>query len=1113
MSLHLASSNRFERLLEVLRERIGTHDSASPFEPDCVIVPSMAVRRRIELTAADRHGVCANVEFRFLAEWLWEQIAKVVPGVDEASPFAPSPLAWRIHRILGEDGFAYAHPALARYVEQADELMRYDLAVRLADLYDRYITYRTDWLEAWAAHRRAEAGAPDAFVHEPWQAALWRRIIEELGAARQHPSVAFFKAITNGTIDARAAGLPRVAHVFCLPSIPPLYVDMLRELARWTSLHVYMLNPCEAYWMEIVAPRRLAELKARKRADYHETGNRLLAQWGAQTRGHLRVTLPRWEGAVHETAHYEPAGGDTLLASVQRSMLDLVEIEPGSQAPLRFDDGSIELHACHSLTRELEVLQDRLLALFAADASLEPSDILVVTPRLEDAAPLIDAVFGNVTDGRRIPFDITGRARSAQNGAARALLDVLALATSRFHASAVFELLQQPIVARRFGFDASALDAVRGWIGVSGIRWGLHGEHRASLDLPALARHSFADGFDRLFLGYAVAQTAQHAMGDALPAGNVEGGEAAHLGSFWRFVRLLENLREDCARPRAMTQWLHVVDRAVDALMLADDRDVDDLRELEATLREVGEDARRGGTHAMPIAIDVLRTALERALDNPARGGVPGGALTFASMTSLRNLPYRVICAIGLDDRAFPSLDRPLEFDLIAAAPRPGDRQRRDEDRNVFLDLLLSARERFYLSYTGRNIRDNATLPPSTVVSDLLDVLVPAIAADPRSEQALGTARARLIAQHPLQAFSAECFRPDGDPRLKSFNTEYCEALRNRLARATPVIVTAPTRDLDPHQEIAQDPTTAFFGTPLEVPREEWRTVSLERLRQFFRNPCRYLLKHRLGIDLPRAEDELQDDEPFVPDWTARDALAKRLLPLLLQGHSAQSLRHLAVVGVEYPAGTYGENLLDQELATLEIFAGHVRDQTSEPALDPISHAVELVVGSATWTLQGVIGDLRPAGLVRQRYDAVRAVDYLDGWIEHLFLNAIDVPVEKRTTWISRDGRYVLPPVPDARERLGELMSLYAEGLRIPLHFFPKSAWAYVTEGTLGAAQQKWLTLPSHLFPREDHDPSYRLCLRGVPDPLDAAFERSAHIVLDPLLRNILDPRIEKTPS
>src|SRR5436305_3648583 len=148
MSLHLASSNRFERLLDVLLERIGAHERASPFEPDRVIVPSMAIRRKIELTAADRHGVCADVEFRFLAEWLWEQIAKVVPGVDEASPFVPARLSWRIFRILADPSFVQPHAALARYLANGDELMRYDLANRVTSLFDQYITYRTDWLDA-----------------------------------------------------------------------------------------------------------------------------------------------------------------------------------------------------------------------------------------------------------------------------------------------------------------------------------------------------------------------------------------------------------------------------------------------------------------------------------------------------------------------------------------------------------------------------------------------------------------------------------------------------------------------------------------------------------------------------------------------------------------------------------------------------------------------------------------------------------------------------------------------------------------------------------------------------------------------------------------------------
>src|SRR5947209_5471348 len=188
MPLHLTSSNCFERLLDALLSGMASRGS-SPFDPDRIIVPSMGVRRRIELAAADHFGICANVQFRFLAQWLWEQMAKVVPGIDEASPFAPARLSWRIFRILGDDRFTGKHGPLRHYLTGADDLMRYELAQRVATLFDQYITYRPDWLDAWSDHRRiAHFTANGAFEHEPWQAALWRMLIEELGAARQHPS-------------------------------------------------------------------------------------------------------------------------------------------------------------------------------------------------------------------------------------------------------------------------------------------------------------------------------------------------------------------------------------------------------------------------------------------------------------------------------------------------------------------------------------------------------------------------------------------------------------------------------------------------------------------------------------------------------------------------------------------------------------------------------------------------------------------------------------------------------------------------------------------------------------------------------------------------------------
>jgi exodeoxyribonuclease V gamma subunit len=183
--------------------------------------------------------------------------------------------------------------------------------------------------------------------------------------------------------------------------------------------------------------------------------------------------------------------------------------------------------------------------------------------------------------------------------------------------------------------------------------------------------------------------------------------------------------------------------------------------------------------------------------------------------------------------------------------------------------------------------------------------------------------------------------------------------------------------------------TTRFFSAPLAAPGDEWRDVSLDQLLRFFRNPCRYLLRERLGIVLSRDEDELADDEPFLADFSARTALAERLLPHYRSGMSDDDLRVLALAGIEYPPGTLGASLIDLELATLKGFAMEVTTAEALPCLPPCHRTVSFELDGESWRLTAAFADLRPGGLVRHRYDDTRATDYLTGWLTHLFLCAL----------------------------------------------------------------------------------------------------------------------------
>ncbi len=1113
----LTLSNRFEFLLEKLLFRLA-QESCSPFTAQQVIIPSTAVRRALELACADRHGICANIEFSYLAQWLWTQIGQLIE-IQEQSPFAPTLLAWRVFEILGDAGFSGEQPRLARYLRHADPVMRLDLAQRSAQLIEHYITYRPQWLAAWSDGKRAGIAGLDAggAADEAWQAALWRRLTSELGTRRQHPAAAFFEKIATFGADApRQAGLPARASIFCLPTLPPLYLDILRQLSRWIDIHIYVLNPCQEYWFEIVDRKRLGYLAARDRDAQHEVGNALLAAWGKQTQAHLDLLFSDNGQIVEEDSLFLPAGRDDLLASLQNAILDLREIAPGS-LELAADDRSLEVHVCHSLTRELEVLHDQLLAQFATADPPTPDQILVVLPDLSAAAPLIDAVFATAPAERRIPYTITGLPQTRINPIARVLDTLLTLCASRFTASAVFDLLQQAPVAARFAFSANDLEVVRGWLRDAGVRWGLDADSRRRLDLPATDRHSFADGLHRLFLAYALGDEAlacNRVVAGRIAAGNPEGSDALTLGRCWRFVSALHELRDDWSQARDASAWQRSLGAALDRFTAANDELVDDLRAMHAAIQELHTNMLRGGARsALPLA--VVHSALTALLDDPGRGGVPGGGVTFSSLTSLRSLPYRTICLLGMNDGAFPSATRPSEFDLMALRPQPGDRQRRVDERNVFLDLVLAARQRLYLSYSGRSIRDNSILPPSVLLAELLDYAVAACAKDPTDPASLAAARRRLIVEQPLQAFSPEYFLAGGDPRRRSFNADYCRALQHAVVASAALRPTPVGDDQDDGDEAVNAAVDAarlpFFAAALTAAPAEWRQVSLDQLLQFFRNPCRALLVKRLNVALDVAADELQDDEPFLPDYCGRQAFARRILPTLLAGVDDEQIRQLALAGNEFPPGPFGERMVDEELARLQDFAVELAPQLAEPPLPAVHAAFDYPLAGENWQLAGTLGDLRRHGLLRYRYDEVRAADYLAGWITHLFVcAAAPAAVQRQTTWHSRDGSYGLAPCDPqtARAHLGELMALYRDGLSAPLHFFPKSAWAYVRRGnSLTAARQCWSN-PRNAAWGESADPAFQLALRGVTDPLDDAFEHCAQTIFGPMLAYTEDPRL-----
>ena len=1123
--LHLHFSNRFEQLRETLIEHLA-QEIPGPFIAQEIIIPSAAVTRHLQWALTERQGICANVNFSYLAQWIWRQIGQIVE-IQSESPFAPEVLTWRVYRALGDPEFVSVHAPLNRYLSENNATRQYDLANRIARLFENYVTYRPHWLQAWSAGQlirpgRRSAGAAhqqwqhEAWQHESWQSELWRRIARETSTTEEHPGQSFFRLLPSLHADSAAlAALPSRAHVFCLPSVPPLYLKMLRGLSSRMDLDLYVLNPCQEYWYELVDRKRLSLLTAKGRSAHHEMGNALLAAWGKQTQATIDLLLTGDEVPESLGTDFIEAPATTMLGQLQNSILNLLDPEPAAQAefvPIEEQDHSLQIEVCHSLQRELEVLHARLQDLLDQPDPPAPEDILVVTPDLQIAAPLVDAVFGTVRNERRLPYVITGLPQRRVNPIARLLDQLLTLALGRHPASEVFDLLIQPAVMRRFGLDVEQSQQLREWIVVSGMRWALDGDERQTHGLPAHERHTFAEGLERLYLAYAMGDEdaaidfdahidfdQDEGVGSLIGASNPGGSQAAALGILWRFVQELNRIRRDWQASKTPDEWHQALSDALTCFAAEDSAWIEEFIGVRRALHRLRTQMIRGGL-CDPIPLKVLREALTEQLEQDAQGGVPSGRITFAAISSLRAIPYRNIFVFGMNDGAFPSASRMLEFDLIAAQPQRGDRQRRLDERNQFLDLFISARDRLVLSYTGRNIRDNSLIPPSVLIADLLDQI----------ERIWPGSSRRITHEHPLQSFSSND-SATGRLETRDLETHNLAAPDNAPEIATDLLsLEEESDDVEPMNPWVQG--LPFFKGALPQPDASLRVVSLDRFIEFFSNPARFLLKHRLGIQLTEEDTDLFDEEPFAMDALTRHQLAERLLPKALAGMDANALARLALAGPELPSGALGTVEANDEAQAIYSFAQPIWQVLKDPPLDPITQAFEFHLDGEIWTLHGTLSDLRADGLVRWGFRTARAQDYLSGWITHLFLCAYDAPPAtatklRETCWYSRDGIYRLRAVVDPKSILAQLIALYRTGLSQPLHFYPRSAWALAKTGKTTEALKTWQCTRNQPF-GESADPAYQLALRGVHHPIDPQFAELARQIYEPLLDHLEDARL-----
>lgn len=1076
--LYAHYSNKPELLARLLAEVLrGPVPGRPVLEPDLLVVQNAGLGRWLQLQVAQTLGIAANLSVLFPAEFVWQTLQELVPDLPHENPFAPHRLAWWIFSLFDHLAGQTGLEPLTHYLAGSDQFKRWSLAGRLARLLDQYLLFRPDMIRDW---ENGEDGH--------WQAHLWRALVQWTGT--RHWARLQGELVATVTSDRfQGNNLPARIAVFGIPSLSPSFLAALDAISHHAEVHLFWFNPCAAPWSHITT---ISEEKESGPMELHyERGNTLLAKWGKQGRDTLDLIL---DLQPREADLFDAPDADTLLSSVQQEICLLRD--RGDEDDVFMPDPadhSITIHVCHSPMREVEVLHDQLLDRFARDAHLTPGDVLVLAPDISLYAPCIDAVFGAAAEHCCIPYAVADRNCMEEEPVVASFLALLDLPDGRLEAETVLGLLENSHIASRFSLDETALEQVRSWLAHTRVRWGRDGAWRKRHGFPDSSEHTWQAALDRLVLGAAMGE--EEPVAGLLPYMDIEGETARMLGRFHTFATAVFEAAAALGREQPVDSWRQLLDHLTDVFFTVDNDSATPLqavRQAVTVFEEVAAQAMGEKSVALPVVRHFLT---EQFAAMPAgHSRFLTGAVTCCAMVPMRSIPFKLICMLGMGHNAFPRVSTPESMDLMARSYKKGDRSRRDDDRYLFLETLLLARHALYISYVGRDIRDDSEIPPSVLVSDLLDYLLQGVPEkgamddDGPREKLLR----RLVTLHPLQPFDPVYFQNNG--RYPGYSEDLLNACRglHGISRAAP----------------------GFFSTPLAEPEESVREIELDRLVEFYCNPARALLRRRLGLWLERSETTIEGREPFVMDWDAAETARLEWLVRFAPEQDLDGLEKRLRMRNLLPHGLAGRVCLEKEISGFSVMAKEARQVMDALIEDPwpVDLEIDLPHDRERVRLVGWITGLRVGrGLVHLRLRRAQARDRILLVLHHLALSAdTSRPLPPCSELLALDRHDRLRPVhpQQAREFLSNYINYFFEGQQQPLPFFPKSAWAYFDAGPrsrpMEVARKKWR---STYFARhgEDADPYYRKLFAGQ-DPVDARFERLVRELLLPL-KEILEER------
>jgi exodeoxyribonuclease V gamma subunit len=968
----------------------------NPLTPLVVAVPNTNVAQWLSYSLSERLGISANIDFIFLEKIFRRLIQRILPNaivlnkatVEAALVIFLNTEPWLHNANLAPLG-DYINHAAATHAPTA--LVRsarlFSLASQLAQAFDDYSLSRQEMIAAWNKNTCVVPQDHRLAKMEKWQQALWQALFGaqgffEMQGQRLQKRYGFLgelfeecvqKALAENRNMPNELGLSHAElHFFGFSYVATGYIKMFGTLAEHFAVRFYALNPCAEFWedsktlfeehrenqrvqkrkkqthtLETISPENwegdsddLLNLESRifKGATQENLALRL---WGKPGREYTRA-LQSLTGCEFESCFRDPTHHHhSLLTHLQRCIL-LRMPKPEATNPDFEKDESITYLSCKGgPKRELEAIATEIWKHIHASANtprpLRFNEVAIILPASEKEIyeSLIHTVF---YEANRLPHRIIDSTARAINPLVDAFARFLELPFADTTRGPLLRFLTAPALLDRHGGTAQKR------INAAAVAHIFVGSNAAELKNTYIDSDAFNwdQGLFRLTLGSLMAGSTRHnssvftntnthesyVVEDAIEPAEVRG-----------FVVMARSVLADVEFLRTqkvpLGTWLKFFRAALQAYLPPFPNETDEdaiMRSQCHTILSELEDL--CPTDDTPLdGFTAVRFVLSRVQKlTTGENGLGLDGVMVASFLPMRPIPVRMLFVVGMGEGHFPSTDKHGPFDLRAARRRVADVTPREQDKYMFLETLLSVREKLYISWVARDQTDNEPLEPSGLVHELNQTLV---------EMGASPTQVKKSVTIPLRRWTVASEKESDNNTLCPFPEEQRERacvlaqkhIREELGNAEypekHILLECIPDTVKNALGISQMP---LVSTTSDV--SEKHKIPLRTLSKFLKNPLLADAEDKLHLRIEDYEEEVDVfEEPTGLDFLrraslVRDAVCEGLLsaganaPTALTAALAhfQKERDASTLRGDFPVGILGQNeaiSLENEIKTI----------------------------------------------------------------------------------------------------------------------------------------------------------------------------------------------------